>query len=293
MLPPRASRHPVATGLSLNVLEWGAEDASRAHTVVLVHGFLDLAWGWEATVSAGLGDGLHVVAPDLRGHGESDRVGTGGYYHFMDYVADLASLVERLGRDQVSLVGHSMGGSVCSYLAGAFPDRFRRLALLEGLGPPEDDGPLGDRLRTWMAGWQRMRERPPKLYPTVEAAAERMRDADPLLDAALALDLARKSTACVEGGVVFRHDPIHLTRAPYPFRFEAARELWAGIECPVLHVDGSESPLLAMEAEVERRLACFRVVRRARIEGAGHMMQRHRPGEVAGVLRDFLEQSAP
>lgn len=292
MHSPRSLRLPVATGLSLHVLEWGGDAPCRADTVVLVHGFLDLAWGWEATVAAGLGDALHVVAPDLRGHGESDRVGPGGYYHFMDYVADLASVVEQLGRGRVSLVGHSMGGSVCSYLAGAFPDRFHRLALLEGLGPPEDDGPLGERLRTWMSGWQRMLERPAKVYPSVEAAASRMREADPLLEAALSLELARRSTAAVEGGVVFRHDPVHLTRAPYPFRLEAARQLWGEIRCPVLHVDASESPMLAMEEDVQRRLACFRSVSRARIEGAGHMMQRHQPRGVAAILRRFLTGGA-
>src|SRR5258708_3869759 len=131
-------RIPLATGLTYHVLEWNPESPK---TVILLHGFLDHAWGWEPVVEAGLG-AFHVVAPDLRGHGDSDRVGAGGYYYFADYLADLQALISILGRRPVALVGHSMGSSVASYYAGVFPDEVSRLALLEGLGPPEH-GALG------------------------------------------------------------------------------------------------------------------------------------------------------
>src|SRR5262245_26616302 len=134
---PISRRIPLATGLTCHVLEWGGADAALDHTVVLLHGFLDLAWTWVPTVEAGLAGRFHVVAPDVRGHGDSDRVGPGGYYHFIDYLADLDALVRTLGRRRLSLVGHSMGGSIASYYAGVYPDRVHRLALLEGLGPPE------------------------------------------------------------------------------------------------------------------------------------------------------------
>src|SRR5262249_10524326 len=77
------------TGLHYNVVEW---DAPGDHTVLLVHGFLDFAYGFAPLVEAGLEGRFHLVAPDLRGHGDSDRVGAGGYYHFADYIADLHDL---------------------------------------------------------------------------------------------------------------------------------------------------------------------------------------------------------
>src|SRR5947207_3597120 len=95
MSPPTVRRVPLATGLAYNVLEW---DAPSDHTVLLLHGFLDNAWTWQRLVESGLGLPAHVVAPDWRGHGDSDWVGAGGYYHFLDYVADLASLVALVGR---------------------------------------------------------------------------------------------------------------------------------------------------------------------------------------------------
>ena len=69
--------------------------------MILVHGFLDLAWSWARTVDAGLAEGLHLVAPDMRGHGDSGRFGAGGYYHFADYIADLHELVGQVARERL------------------------------------------------------------------------------------------------------------------------------------------------------------------------------------------------
>src|SRR5690242_11085102 len=91
---PASRKLPLATGLSYHLLEWGEGD----HTVVLIHGFLDNAWGWQPMVDAGLAAGLHVVAPDMRGHGDSDWIGPGGYYHFADYLADLHELIDHIGQ---------------------------------------------------------------------------------------------------------------------------------------------------------------------------------------------------
>lgn len=288
---PRSRRVELDTGLGAHVLEWGGEDTSLDHTVVLVHGFLDLAWGWQPTVEAGLAGRFHVVAPDARGHGDSDRVGAGGYYHFFDYVADLASLVERVGRSRVSLVGHSMGGTVCGYLAGTFPQRFERIALLEGLGPPEDTTPMPERMAHWIASWRQAGRRAPRTYTSIEDAAERLRKRDERLDEDAARFLAEAGTRLTESGErVFRHDPLHLSRAPVPFQVDVAREFWRRIEAPVLLVEGAESRFRYDDAERQRRHAPFPGARQAVIEGAGHMMQRHRPAELAALLASFLER---
>src|SRR5688500_6076951 len=140
--------------------------------VVLVHGFLDLAWGWRL-VAERLATRYRVVAPDLRGHGDSDWIGRGGYYHFFDYVADLDDVVGRL-RAPVRLVGHSMGGSVASYLAGARPERIARLALLEGQGPPEQTDAVPQRTARWIDAWRAARA-PSKTMATVADGAARLR----------------------------------------------------------------------------------------------------------------------
>ncbi|MCC6662450.1 MAG: alpha/beta hydrolase [Polyangiaceae bacterium] len=288
MTAPDPRRLPLPTGLSLSLLEWGAHDAARDHTVILVHGFLDLAWGFAPMVERGLADRYHVVAPDMRGHGDSDRAGPGGYYHFMDYVADLASVVEQVGRARVSLVGHSMGGSVAAYFAGAFPERVHRLALLEGLGPPEDDTAPPALVQGWIRAWKRARTTEPRTYPSLEAAALRLRAADPLLSDELAQFFAERGTVALpDGARRFKHDPLHLTRGPYPFRLAVAEAFWRAIRCPVLLVEGADSPVRHLE-NLERRVACFERAERLVIDGAAHMIQRHQPEALAKALIQFL-----
>ena len=269
-------------------MEWGSQRPELERTVVLVHGFLDLAWGWEELVRAGLAERFHVVAFDQRGHGDSDRIGPGGYYHFMDYVADLASLIRELGRSRVSLVGHSMGGNVVSYYAGAFPERIERLALLEGVGPPEDTTGLPERARHWIEAWRAARDKPMRTYPDVASAARRLEKQDPKLGPELALRLAELGTRELpDGRRVFKHDPLHLTRGPYPFRSDFARTFWERIACPVLLVEGSDSPFRFLAGR-EERMAAFRDTDIRVIAGAGHMIQRHAPVELCQMLCQFL-----
>jgi pimeloyl-ACP methyl ester carboxylesterase len=233
------------------------------------------------------------VAPDVRGHGDSDRVGAGGYYHFMDYVADLASVIAQTARARVSLVGHSMGGSIAAYYAGAFPERVHRLALLEGLGPPEDDPLLPERVARWIAAWERARQATPGAYDDIAAAARRLQSVDPLLDHALALELAEAGTRALDDGRrIFKHDPVHLTRGPYPFRLEVAESFWRSVACPVLIVEGETSPFRQLQG-LDRRIACFADVRREVIPGAAHMLQRHQPERLAELLIEHLSDATP
>ncbi|MFL5263738.1 MAG: alpha/beta fold hydrolase [Anaeromyxobacteraceae bacterium] len=278
------SRTVLANGLSHRILEW---DGGGPTTVLCLHGFLDLAWAFHRVGPALAAAGYHVVAPDLRGHGETDRVGAGGYYHFMDYVLDVADLAAAVARDRLALVGHSMGGSISCYFAGAFPRRAWRVAALEGIRMAEAPAEsLPERVATWIAGVHRARRTSPRVWPDVAAAARRLRQLDPLCPEEEARFLAEHGTRAVAGGVQFEHDPLHLTRGPYPYRLEVARAMWSAIECPVLLVDGSESERVPIDYPL--RLAAFRDARLVTLAGAGHMMMRHRPDDVAALLAGFL-----
>jgi pimeloyl-ACP methyl ester carboxylesterase len=286
-------RVALGTGLTYHVLEW---DGGGDHTLLLIHGFLDFAWGFQPLVQAGLEGRYHIVAPDLRGHGDSDRVGPGGYYHFADYLPDLHDLIARLARGRLSIVGHSMGGTVASYYAGTFPERVERLVLLEGIGPPETPTPTGpERVAAWIRSWERSRAMGARPYASVSAAADRLREHDPLLDAELALLLAQRGTrSAAGGGVVFKHDPLHATLGPYGgFQLEVAARFWRRITCPTLHVAGGASEMRLLDDEVERRLACFPRLERRVLDGAGHMMQRHRPAELARMIDAFVSGQGP
>jgi pimeloyl-ACP methyl ester carboxylesterase len=280
------SRTVVANGLHHRILEW---DGGGRSTVLCLHGFLDLGWAFHRIGPALAAAGHHVVAPDLRGHGETDRVGPGGYYHFMDYVLDVTDLVDSVARDRLAFVGHSMGGSIACYFSGAFPDRPWRVAALEGIRMAETPAEsLPERVAAWVAGVHRARRTSPRVWPDVAAAARRVRQMDPLCPEDEARFIAEHGTRAVPGGFQFLHDPLHVTRGPYPYRLEVAAAMWSSVRCPVLLVDGSESERVPID--YPRRLAAFRDARLVTIEGAGHMMMRHRPEEVAALLVDFLRE---
>jgi pimeloyl-ACP methyl ester carboxylesterase len=292
----QSQRVPLGTGLTYHLLEWGGEGdpppADPGHTVVLLHGFLDLGSSWELAVKAGLEGTFHILAPDMRGHGDSDRVGAGGYYHFADYLADLHELLRLRARDRVSLVGHSMGGAIASYYAGAFPERIARLALLEGLGPPEPTTSTPERIRAWIRAWERVRGHGQRSYSDVQEAAAQLRKHDPLLSGELAIQLAERGTSAgPDGRRRFKHDPLHATPGPYPFRLDTARELWGRVTCPVLLVEGAESVFRHPPEERARRVEAFSSaasVESLTIQGAAHMMLRHRPADIAAALSGFL-----
>ena len=105
--PEPRSRHVVANRLRHHLLEWGGNGPA----VLLLHGFLENAHVWDLVAPPLAAGGYHVYALDWRGHGDSDWIGPGGYYHFADYTADLAFLVPQLA-ERVALIAHSMGRGV-------------------------------------------------------------------------------------------------------------------------------------------------------------------------------------
>lgn len=270
----------LATGLTYNLLEW---DGPGDLTFVLIHGFADLGHTWTE-VAAHLAPHGHVIAPDLRGHGDSDWIGPGGYYHFMDYVADVDDVIVQLARRRVIVVGHSMGGSVSAYYAGMRHDRIAGLALLEGLGPPDMsalEGPA--RAGHWVDAWRTARA---KVRPmsSIDEAVRRLRKHDERLGEAQARRIAELGTRAVDGGVVWKHDPLHLTFGPHAFRIEVAIRYWQRIACPVLIIDGADSKLTLPADERARRRAYFANHRHVIVDDAGHMIPRHQPARVAELI---------
>jgi len=286
---PVSRKIALATGLTYHLLEWSPERADDDHTVLLIHGFLDLAAGWIETVQAGLAGRFHVVAADLRGHGDSDWIGAGGYYHFPDYLADLHDLIAKVGRARVSLVGHSMGGGVAAYYSGSFPERIHKLALLEGMGPPPQEPAGPGRIGAWLSAWARVRDQVGRSYASLDEAAARLRQHDPLLSAELARRLAERGTRpTADGRLRFKHDPLHATPGPMGFDLAVAERFWRNVRCPVLVVDGAQSLFRLSPEDDAARRGCLADARTLTLPGAGHMMQRHQPAALAAALAQFL-----
>lgn len=108
-------------------------DVGSGPPVVLVHGLLGSHESWGPQISQ-LSRKYRVVAPDLFGHGASDK--PAGDYSLSSHAATLRDLVEHLGISSASFVGHSLGGGIVMQLTYLFPERVDRLCLVGsgGLG---------------------------------------------------------------------------------------------------------------------------------------------------------------
>jgi pimeloyl-ACP methyl ester carboxylesterase len=276
-------------GLPIHVLEWG-EPAGEP--ILLVHGFLDQAESWKLLVRElflRTEKPLWIIAPDCRGHGDSGWVGAGGYYHFPDYVYDLACIIETLESERLMLVGHSMGGTISFLYSGVFPSRIAKLVLIEGIGPigmEFSDAPV--RLGHWISevrarGRSHFRE-----YTSTEAGASQLRQTNPRLREDFALQLARSGMKRNDRGKwVWKFDPLHRTSAPQPFYTAQALEFLRRISCPVLIVNGRESRQ-TRRTDKQQRYDALRDHRIVEIEGAGHMVHQDNPARLAELLARFL-----
>lgn len=104
--------------------------------VVLLHGWPQTWYEWRHVIDA-LADDYRVLAPDMRGLGDSARPRTG--YDKRTIAADVRGLVSELGQDRVSLVGHDWGMPVAYAYASRHPDEVASLAVLDGLLPGVGD----------------------------------------------------------------------------------------------------------------------------------------------------------
>jgi pimeloyl-ACP methyl ester carboxylesterase len=276
-----------ANGLLHRVWTW--EPASpREGTILFAHGFLDVGRSFHWTASRLAEEGNRVVAFDWRGHGESQWLPEGAYYHFFDYVADLADLVRQRGSRPLTLVGHSMGGTASVLFAGSHPDQVDRLVLIEGLGPEAPEGlPGPEHVRRWVDSVRAARERGLRPMASVEEAAEKLLARNPGLTPEVARDLAAWSLRKVEGGFVWSFDPVHRTKGPYPFRPEVFSEFLRALRMPVLCIEGERG---YRTRDHEARVAALQTARRLEIPGAGHMLHWEAPAALAEAISRFASE---
>src|SRR3978361_1185396 len=105
--PAPQARFYHSQGLRLHYTDWGNETAPP---LILIHGGLDHSRSWDQ-LALSLRTKFHVIAPDLRGHGDSDWA-TGSSYSLADHVYDLTCLVKSAGLENAPLVGHPLGGRI-------------------------------------------------------------------------------------------------------------------------------------------------------------------------------------
>ncbi len=116
----------VATnGIAMHIAEAGS-----GPLVVLCHGFPELWYSWRYQLDALAEAGYHVVAPDMRGYGRTDRPDAVEAYDIVELSNDMLGLLDALGEERAVFVGHDWGAPVVWTLAQRAPERVRGVAAL-------------------------------------------------------------------------------------------------------------------------------------------------------------------
>jgi pimeloyl-ACP methyl ester carboxylesterase len=290
------TRRVSANGLVHHVLEWKSEAEAAAPVAMLLHGFMDAASTWDFVAPHLVAAGFRVIAPDLRGFGDAPRAPAGSYYHFPEYIADVADIAEELAPHvPMFVIGHSMGGTVASLYAGTFPERVSKLALLEGMGPPDNPPEVApDRMRRWIEDQRKFRNEPSRSMSLEEAErrlTERHGNVAREIVASRVPHLATPVTGsfdslvAADARVKWKFDPMHRCMSPFPFFVAMYKAFAARIACPVLIVGGGTEGFHTPDED--DRTSAFTNAKSAEILGAGHMMHWTKPTELSTMLTDF------
>ncbi len=290
-MTPSRSEFIKVRGLRYHVLHWGPEDAPK---LFMMHGWMDVAASFQFVVDALKGN-WHVIAPDWRGFGLSERPQADTYW-FPDYVGDLDAIVDHYAPGEaINLLGHSMGGNVVSLYAGVRPERVRRLINLEGFGMPvtrPEQSPK--RYLKWL---DELKE-PATLrtYPSEAAVAARLQKTNPRLSDERAAFLAKHwSTQVGEGEWEIQGDPAHKKSTPLLYQVEEVLACWRAITAPVLWVEADDTnmwqwmgPKEQARIEIDRRLGNLKQVTARMMPDAGHMLHHDQPQLLANMIEEFL-----
>jgi pimeloyl-ACP methyl ester carboxylesterase len=259
----------------IHYLEW---NAAGARTIVMVHGNSANAWWWEP-VAREIPPRIRVIAPDSRGHGDSEWVRPAAYGPH-DYAKDLARVVAHVGAsgDLPVVVGHSMGGlSVIAFVSEHRTSARGAVAI--------DIAVRSTRGRDRFL--RRLRSLPIVHYPDLETAKARFRlmpnegDIPPEIVAAI----AEKSLARTDDG----RWTLKFDRASFAGGdgIDAPAAI-AKITMPTLLVRAERSRIMTAEATAEAA-ASNPVTRLVTIAAAHHHVLLERPAELARTIVDFAD----
>jgi pimeloyl-ACP methyl ester carboxylesterase len=258
------------------------DDTGAGSPVMLLHGWPDTADVWRHQVPALVAGHYRVIAPDLRGFGESSRPAEVEAYVAPRMVGDVIGLLDHLSVERVHLVGHDWGAAISWMTAALIPDRVASVTALS-VGHPTAfrTAGWGQRERSWYMllfqfrgvaeqwlsgdGFRNLRDW--SSHPDIDAVVERLADPEAL---AASLNLYRAILP-----------PASLTGPPLEL---------PPVQAPAMGIWSSGDRALTEEAMTGSAAHLAGPWRYERLDGVGHWLQLEAPEVVNALLLDFLGQ---
>lgn len=271
---------------------WREGGNPEGQPLVLIHGWPESSYCWEH-MAGHLKPGLRLIAPDLRGLGDSERTPGLEHYRKQAMALDVIGLLDKLGVTEFQLVGHDWGGIVAQEIALAIPDRVKRMVImniavinnLKGNQEVMEKVRSGSGKAYWYQHFMQAPELPEAMIPGAE-------------EAWLGFFLRTWSEtpfprdAFDEYVRTFRIVGTPGASANYYRAFRDDAKRWATLAghrwpMPSMYVYGNKDRVIIPEY-LNHIEDCFESIRVEQLE-AGHFLQEEQPAAVAGYLNDFLE----
>jgi pimeloyl-ACP methyl ester carboxylesterase len=274
--------------LKLHYAAWG--DPANP-PLLLLHGGRDhcRSWDWAA---ARLSDRYRIIAPDLRGHGDS-AWSPDGDYSLMAYLYDLAQLIHQLNLAPLSIIAHSLGGNIALRYSGLFPENVSRLVAIEGMGPSpamiarREETPVASRWRAWIEEKRQAAGRTPRRYRDLDEALARMKSENSYLTDDQARHLTVHGISQNEDGTYsWKFDNYLRVWPPLDLTPAQVADLWSSIACPTLLCYGEKS--WASNPEKDGRARHFKAARTVSFPDAGHWLHHDRFEMFMETVEGFL-----
>ena len=270
------NKHLICNGVRLHYLDWGNHDAPP---LVLLHGINGQAHTWDALAGT-VRSRFHVLALDMRGHGESQWAAD-GIYDGPALLADVSEFVIQLRLDRVTIVGESLGGIVAFAWASLNPASVAGLVVAD-IGPEISPEGLGEIRRS-------AQDRPAD-FTDFEEALRWSRGEQPVeAEEAIAYRLRHNLNESGDGRLAWKYDPLvdTVTSSGGPDGDALMWQLWSALKCPTLVLRGERSNLLTKES-VEKMLATCPTATLRTIPDAGHAIMVDNQAAFISETRAFL-----
>jgi esterase len=271
-----ADRYAEVNGLRIHYLDWGT---SGKQPLVLLHGIARVAHNFDH-LAPRFADRYHVIAVDMRGHGDSAWHPEGAYT-VEDYTSDMEKLVEQMDLRDIVLWGNSTGGRVAQLMAGLHPDRVAAV-IVEDVGPERPESISNQRAKRMAqedAGWETAAD--------LEVWAKKFygRSSEAILSSFVEHGSRRRDS---DGRIIWKRDPAIL-------KGFVPTELWSTvrkIKAPIVYILGGASAIVPSETQDELRKALPQV-EIVTMPGLGHYPSDEKPEAFVAIVEDFLRGAKP
>ena len=270
-------------GLALKAKEWGR---SGYPPVIALHGWLDNANSFDRMLPY-MKD-LHVIALDLAGHGLSDfRSQDSGYDIWRD-IADVVAVADQMGWDTFSLMGHSRGAVVAGLVAGTFPERINRLAMIDGFMPPPTEAiNMAKHIARAIHENNRFGVASPTLFEDYEGAIQARVKGFVPLEYEAAATLAERGVAESDGLFYWRNEQRLKAASMIKLSSDNIRSFLTAIRAPAVLVQAENSAL----KPDDKQAAAFEWIPQlqiVRIVGSHHLHLEGQAEQVAEKLQPLF-----